>query len=282
MRKSQVLLLTTLAAGACQPVLDSEPASEEARTPNVEAGDVTDDNGQVAAIEQHSWQLQALMSESGEMTPPLGETTVEIRFEDGKIGGNAGGKRYFGGYTLAGESGLVVPPEMGSTQMACPPPIADQEQRYLALLSEVSSWKIEESTLILSDTGGETKLEFVAAQPATAEGVDWQATGINNGQGGVVSTATTQLATATFSDGQLSGSGGCNRFTATYEIDSERISIGPVASTRKACPEPEGVMDQEQQYFQALENATTYRLSSDRLELRDDNGSLQVAFSTGS
>jgi heat shock protein HslJ len=37
-------------------------------------------------------------------------------------------------------------------------------------------------------------------------------------------------------------------------------------------------MEQEQQYLQALARAHTYTLKLDRLELRDENGSLQIVF----
>ena len=58
----------------------------------------------------------------------------------------------------------------------------------------------------------------------------------------------------------------------------DRITIGPAAATRKFCAEPEGIMDQEQQFFAALERARTYTLTPGKLELRDEDGSLQVSF----
>ena len=46
------------------------------------------------------------------------------------------------------------------------------------------------------------------------------------------------------------------------------------------CEQPEGVMDQEQQYFEALGRARTFSLTPEKLELRDEGGSLQVGFRT--
>jgi len=37
-------------------------------------------------------------------------------------------------------------------------------------------------------------------------------------------------------------------------------------------------MEQEQQYLHALARARTYALKPDRLELRDENGALQVSY----
>ena len=110
------------------------------------------------------------------------------------------------------------------------------------------------------------------------EDTSWQATGINNGRGGVVSSATTTRVIAMFTDGKVSGSAGCNNYSASYEISDSQITIGPARMTRRQCAEPEGIMAQEQEFLQALAAATQYTLTADRLELRDNNGSLQVTF----
>ena len=61
-------------------------------------------------------------------------------------------------------------------------------------------------------------------------------------------------------------------------LADESVCIGPAAATRKFCNEPEGIMDQEQQYFEALGRARTFSLTPEKLELRDEDGSLQVGF----
>lgn len=48
----------------------------------------------------------------------------------------------------------------------------------------------------------------------------------------------------------VSGSTGCNRYTSSVTIDGDRLAIGPMASTRRACPE--AVMDQEHRFEQAM------------------------------
>jgi hypothetical protein len=83
----------------------------------------------------------------------------------------------------------------------------------------------------------------------------------------------------------VSGNAGCNHFKASYEIGGEpggqqKITIGPAMTTRKHCAQPDGIMEQEQQYLQALmTRAHFWKITSDRLELRDDKGSLQVRYS---
>lgn len=231
-----------------------------------------------ADLEDVLWRLVEYQGDSGEMTAVLDRTTIEIEFLGTEFGGTAGCNRYFGTYSLGEANELIVGSEIGSTQMACPPEVMEQEQRYLALLGQVAMATRVEGHLSLQDAESTILLKFEATESATLENTDWQALGINNGKGGVVSTATTSMSTAVFSEGQLSGSGGCNQFTATYETDGPQITIGPAAATRMLCDEPEGIMDQEQQYFEALERARTFSLTPEKLELRDENGSLQVGF----
>ena len=233
-------------------------------------------------LQEVLWRLVELQGESGDMTPVLDGTTVDVKFIGGEFGGTAGCNRYFGTYSLGEANELTVGSEMGSTQMACPPEVMEQEQRYLALLGQVAMANRADDRFSLQGADSETLLKFVATEPASLEATSWEATGINNGKGGVVSTATTSMSTALFAGGRLSGSGGCNRFTGTYETEGDQISIGPAAATRMLCNEPEGIMDQEQQYFEAMERARTFSLTPEKLELRDEDGALQVSFRVAS
>ena len=58
--------------------------------------------------------------------------------------------------------------------------------------------------------------------------------------------------TAWFDGGKLSGSAGCNDYTADYKRDDTELTFGPVAATKKMCAEPAGVMEQENAYLKML------------------------------
>lgn len=65
--------------------------------------------------------------------------------------------------------------------------------------------------------------------------------------------------TAEFADGRVSGSGGCNRFNGGYQAPgSNQLSIGPLASTFKACEQ--SLMDQESRFLKALQGAQRYEM----------------------
>jgi heat shock protein HslJ len=231
-------------------------------------------------LEDTRWKLSEYRNESGELQPVISDTVINAQFAAGKVSGSAGCNRYFGGYTSGQQNQLVIDGRMGATQMACVQPVAAQERRYLALLSSVNSREISGGMLLLLDEQGQLVLKYSAESSLTLENTSWQATGINNGRGGVVSSATTTRVIAMFADGKVSGSAGCNNYSASYEISHSLITIGPVMTSRQQCAEPEGIMAQEQEFLQALAAATHYTLTADRLELRDSKGSLQVTFSS--
>jgi hypothetical protein len=74
---------------------------------------------------------------------------------DGSLAGNATCNRLVANYTQDGE-GLTITLS-GTTLMACPPALADQEQKLLVLLSTVSGYGIDDTgTLTLRSADGET------------------------------------------------------------------------------------------------------------------------------
>jgi heat shock protein HslJ len=81
--------------------------------------------------------------------------------------------------------------------------------------------------------------------------------------------------TATFEDGQVRGSAGCNSYSGSYQVSGDTITVGAVAITEMACLEPEGVMDQELVFVEFLTDAQTFRLADGQLQvLRSDGEAL--------
>jgi membrane-bound inhibitor of C-type lysozyme/heat shock protein HslJ len=63
--------------------------------------------------------------------------------------------------------------------------------------------------------------------------------------------------TASFVDGTLTGSAGCNNYNAAVSSDGgQTLTVGPAASTMMACPDP--IMTQEIAYLTALQGATQW------------------------
>ncbi len=73
--------------------------------------------------------------------------------------------------------------------------------------------------------------------------------------------------TAWFSHGEVNGSAGCNSYSGSYEIDGQNITIDSISSTEMYCLDPEGVMDQEEQYLSALGQAERFQIEDGKLEI---------------
>ncbi len=78
--------------------------------------------------------------------------------------------------------------------------------------------------------------------------------------------------TATFAEGDVKGSAGCNTFSGGYEIDGESLTMGPFASTQMFCEEPSGAMDQEVAYLGLLGEAESFSVNGDELVIQAGDG----------
>jgi len=77
----------------------------------------------------------------------------------------------------------------------------------------------------------------------------------------------------------FSGYGGCNAYGGGYQVRINQFTIADgVESTAMACLTPEGIGEQEAEYFQALAAAGLYSVSGNQLEMRDGDGNLILVF----
>jgi polar amino acid transport system substrate-binding protein len=119
------------------------------------------------------------------------------------------------------------------------------------------------------------------------EGTNWSLQSYIGGGGTPVDLLPGTTITALFgTDGQLSGSSGCNTYTATYTTDGNAIAIGPPGVTQSLCQDPPdqdppGVMEQEAAYLSLLPMATSYEISATSLIIQDGNGRVLLQYTSG-
>ncbi|MDM0075036.1 META domain-containing protein [Variovorax sp. J2P1-59] len=83
-------------------------------------------------------------------------------------------------------------------------------------------------------------------------------------------------------NGRLSGSGGCNRVSGTFERSGSSLKMSQLASTRMACADPARSVS-ETQFFAALQATTSYRMQGpSRLSLLDASGRTVATLSSAS
>jgi heat shock protein HslJ len=220
----------------------------------------------VGTLAGTSWTLTSLGGQ-----PPLAGSPITANFqEDGNVAGSAGCNRYNATYEVSGDK--ITFRLVSSTLMACPGPVMAQEGAYLKALEQSATFKVDATQLTLFDTGGKALAAF-APQSMELVGTSWKVTFYNNGKQALVSVIIGTQLTADFAkDGRLSGSGGCNQYSADYKTAGKSITIGPALATLMICAQPAGVMDQEAQYLAALQSAATYSIDGDKMDTRTADG----------
>lgn len=225
-----------------------------------------------------TWLLETRLDENDQPTQSMAESQIHITFNSQQLSGYAGCNNYFAQYQISDAQNLKLTSPIGSSLKACSPEINKQEKAYLSLLPQVTHFKLKNDRLLLLDQNKKTLLTFAAQNSAQVlENTNWQATGINNNRGGVVSDKNTHLSTAQFNNGEIQGKAACNQFSARYTLQNQQITFGPTRTTRMFCSE-EGVMTQEAQFLYALTQINRYEVTANKLYLRDQTGSLWLSF----
>ena len=156
---------------------------------------------------------------------------------------------------------------------ADPPGVMDQEAAYLAALQRTGRYSTPGNLLLLQSAGGLVLTVYVPRPQPSLEGTEWTVINFNTTQAVTSPILGTEI-TAGFAEGRISGSAGCNRYTAGYTVTpgSDAMSIGPAAATRALCTEPPGIMEQEAAYLAALPTVQTHRTEGGNLILERDGG----------
>jgi len=105
-----------------------------------------------------TWTLVSL---GGQPVPPGTRIPTAI-FDGARVAGIGGCNRYTGQVQEHAPGTVTIGP-LASTKMACPPPAMDVEDRYFALLAQVTQYRFTGSRLVLSGPSGE--LTFERAMP---------------------------------------------------------------------------------------------------------------------
>jgi heat shock protein HslJ len=226
--------------------------------------------GTGGTIEGVNWRLGSF-AVSGKMTDVPPGVIVDATFASDRVSGSSGCNSYNGPAIVTGATLKIGP--LSGTLMACVGPGGDVETAYLPLLTAATSFTATADALTLYDASGTPTLIYSAGAANPLEG-EWNVTGYNNGKEAVVSPVSETTLTATFTGDQVSGSAGCNDYSGPYTLDGDKVAIGPLVTTRKACEQPS--MDQETQFLTALQTPSTVEQNGGIITLRAASGATQV------
>lgn len=77
------------------------------------------------------------------------------------------------------------------------------------------------------------------------------------------------------SGGEVTGTGGCNRFSGSAVIDGSALKFGPLRATKMFCA---GKMDTETIFLSALDATRAFVVSNNQLVFTDETGSPVAIF----
>jgi heat shock protein HslJ len=159
-----------------------------------------------------------------------------------------------------------------STLMACTN--MDYEAKLTAILLKSATYTVSENKLTVTTSDKKT-LTFkrqTALEHLTGKTFEVIGLTIN---GGVTSSVDQPLQTLKFGEkGILSGTAGCNNYTATYKIEGDKLYITKVSSTKKACKSAK-IKEYDTIFKQHLQKSPlTIEDSTNDVTLRDSKGAI--------
>jgi heat shock protein HslJ len=218
-----------------------------------------------------AWDLNSYNNGKGAIQSVITGSQTTANFQaDGKLSGSGGCNQYSAGYTTTTSNGITITQPV-TTLMACAEPVMQQETQYLSLLQQATKYEVSGDQLTLFDKNGVKVLIYKKQATIPITGT-WNLFNYNNGKGAIQSAMIGSTTNAVFgSDWKLSGTGGCNQYSAGYTTTaSNGITITQPTSTMMACAE--AVMQQETQYLSLLPTAAKFEISGDQLTLFNSAG----------
>ena len=106
------------------------------------------------------WKVTSFNNGRQAVVGVIGESRLEIAFENGQVTGNAGCNAFHGSYTSRDGSIEIGP--LATTRRACDEPLMTQEREFLAALSSAVKWSIDGNVLDMHRGDGERAIWAVA------------------------------------------------------------------------------------------------------------------------
>ncbi|AVH57844.1 MULTISPECIES: META domain-containing protein [Streptomyces] len=201
----------------------------------------------------------------------------------GESGGTVGCNHF--GADVEVEGDTVKVSDLASTEMGCPGPVQEFEERFMSVFRGTHKAAVEERgktrTLTLTRSDGDSiTLREGPAEPAPPlKGTRWTIDALLSGKGddataeSLPSGVKAHLTLA--GDGSASGSLGCNTFRAKAVVKDGTIEFGRLATTRIVCAGP--VMKTERELTEILSGKVSYQQEHDSLTLTAASGKGLVA-----
>jgi heat shock protein HslJ len=271
-RSSALLALVValmLVAAACGGDDDDGASSSGSKS-----GEVDSTPASASDLSSQNWQLKSfVVGTAGTLSTGSQASPATAVFKSGTTTGSTGCNNYNVTYEL-GSNGAIKFGPVAATKALCPGDLDAQEQALIKGYGAARKAVINDGALQLLGAGGNPLLFFTPVKGQELEGVDWRLLSFRTATAVASSIAGADV-TATFADGKLTGSAGCNDYTASYTGGNDTsgpLTITGVQLGTKICTTPDGVAQQEQGYATALATVVKFETAGNKLTLLDAQG----------
>lgn len=289
-----VLAAILILAAGC----GAQPQSSAAPTSAAEG--TVEEAAEIAAaypLAATAWDLD-FFGPPDESVPVLPETRATLLFFWDRYAGFDGCNWLLGIYEADTGGSLLMRTPSQTTDICEGDDLYNQASLFTTALLNVTAYVRDGEQLIASTVEDQRLLTFQAAKPIPMPGTTWELKFWSPDGEAWSPVVPLSATTITFGpDAEAGGSGGCNDYTVTYTGDLQiekvleatdtyaelpALSFGPVSAQMAACSEPEGIMEQEQSYFVALNTVAYYFKLGGVLMLLDAEGAPLLVFAARS
>ena len=258
-----VLLLLTLAVAGCRSAARNDPSVQATAT--AEALDAAAARLQLAGT---AWEV-AYFFDPAEQVAILPGTRLTTNFLADRYAGSGGCNWYLGTYAVDTEQMRLNAP--ATTALHCDDDaVNEQEARFFNIMANTITYAIEDEQLLAFTSDEQLLATYNPAEPTPFEETNWGLKFMSSGDDAAPLLPFTEV-TAVFADGQVTGSGGCNTYSAQYTRAGANLTIGAIAVTAMQCSEPAGVMEQEAVFLANLAQVAVVEQVGGVLTLLDAN-----------
>lgn len=254
--------------GTSSPVVASPPATSVTSP---------DPSGAIdPALRDATWSLRAMHG-----ADVLPDVAVTLEITQQGLSGSDGCNFYSAESVEIGDGVLrIQSPGFTQTAMSCADDVMAQAASYTDALRQADRYRLADGRLQVIDATGHTLLVFSDRMQDALAGPTWlvgsmQRMEPDGGRAGYGLIEGTQISvTFNVEDGglgRIEGNSGCNHFSGRYAIDDWTLSISDVSATEMACPDPPGVMEQEQEFLDNLRRVVSWTVAGTRLNLTMDD-----------
>lgn len=254
-----------------------DPTPEPA-TAVAETAAAVEDVESALALANTAWELESF-GDTGDKVPVVPDTYPSLHFMLERYSGYTGCDWFLGIYGVEGSTLRMETPD--STMYGCGEDegaLIEQAATYAVALENITRYELADGQLFLYTVEDQLLVTMRPLESLPFEGTNWDLKFFSTEPAYWVPHIPETLITAQFEGGQLSGSAGCNEYTAAYTRNGPEFMLSELWIGQDTCDEPDGIMDQENEYLSMLASAGAIIESARSLELLTADGTPMLLY----